>query len=477
MKKTIPIMIAAAMLFAGCIVVLDNDVAAANEVYVNGDHNVVSEDVPGCTYDAVNKVLTLENANLNVINTLGGNNGIINSNVDHLIIELVGNNNNITYSGNADNTGGIVANDLTFRGTGSLTVTATNATYGILAGHVTVSSSTLDYCFMGFTMTGGTLNSTGILDPNLDTVISGTAVINANVIEIGSGSFTMNGGTINMANTGYIDVNDDVTINGGSIIFQGDLNDGFAGVSANGNATFTMAGGSISVSSATAGRILIQSDDPPGGSMNYGEATLSANLSRTSNMVTVSSAGPASISFGDPTYTVSFDANGGSGTMADATGISGSYTLPASTFTAPAGKEFKCWSVADVEKNVGDSITVTANTTVKAIWQAAGTGYTVTFDANGGTGTMAQATGVSGEYTLPESTFTAPDGKEFKCWKVGEEEKNAGDKITVTGNITVKAVWKDKSSGGGSNLGLIIGGAIAGVLVVGAVAFFLIRKH
>lgn len=411
MKKIIPIMIAAAMLFAGCIVMLNTDVVAENEVYVNGNHNVVSEDVPGCTYDAVNKVLTLENADFNVINTIGGNKGIINSNVDHLTIELVGNNNNITYSGSAGSTGGIVANDLTFRGTGSLTVTATNATYGILAGHVTVeggtitaTSSSLDYCFMGFTMTGGTLNSTGVLDPNLDTVISGTAVINANVIEIGSGSFTMNGGTINIVNNGYIDVNDDVTINGGSIIFQGDLNDGFAGVSANGNATFTMAGGSISVSSATAGRILIQSDDPPGGSMNYGEATLSANLSRTSNMVTVSSAGPASISFGDPTYTVSFD-------------------------------------------------------------------------ANGGTGTMAQATGVSGEYTLPESTFTAPDGKEFKCWKVGDDEKDVGDKITVTSDITVKAVWKDKSAGGDNNLGLIIGGIVAGVLVVGAVGFFIIRKH
>ena len=40
------------------------------------------------------------------------------------------------------------------------------------------------------------------------------------------------------------------------------------------------------------------------------------------------------------TYTVSFDANGGTGTMADVTGISGKYTLPANGFTAPAGKQF-----------------------------------------------------------------------------------------------------------------------------------------
>lgn len=41
------------------------------------------------------------------------------------------------------------------------------------------------------------------------------------------------------------------------------------------------------------------------------------------------------------TYTVSFNANGGTGTMSDVTGISGSYTLPSCTFTAPSGKQFK----------------------------------------------------------------------------------------------------------------------------------------
>ena len=41
------------------------------------------------------------------------------------------------------------------------------------------------------------------------------------------------------------------------------------------------------------------------------------------------------------TYTVSFTANGSTGTMADVNGISGEYTLPANGFTAPAGKQFK----------------------------------------------------------------------------------------------------------------------------------------
>ena len=144
------------------------------------------------------------------------------------------------------------------------------------------------------------------------------------------------------------------------------------------------------------------------------------------------------------TYTVSFDANGGTGSMADATGVSGEYTLPANGFTAPDGKQFKAWSVGGVEKAVGDKITVTANTTITAVWEDIPVvTYTVSFDANGGTGTMTDVTGVSGEYTLPANGFTAPDGKQFKAWSVGGVEKAVGDKITVTANTTVTAVWEN----------------------------------
>ena len=62
---------------------------------------------------------------------------------------------------------------------------------------------------------------------------------------------------------------------------------------------------------------------------------------------------------------------------------------------------------------------------------------------------MADVTGVSGEYTLPANGFTAPDGKQFKAWSVGGVEKAVGDKITVTANTTVTAVWENKPISGG----------------------------
>ena len=144
---------------------------------------------------------------------------------------------------------------------------------------------------------------------------------------------------------------------------------------------------------------------------------------------------------------VTFDKNGGSGTMTDATVDKGSsYTLPACTFTAPTGKEFKTWEVRGVEKAVGDSITVGANTTVKALWkQKPPVKYTVSFDKNGGSGSMADVTKNVGEtYVLPDCGFTAPTGKAFKAWEVGGVEKAVGDNITVNANTTVKAIWKDK---------------------------------
>jgi hypothetical protein len=71
----------------------------------------------------------------------------------------------------------------------------------------------------------------------------------------------------------------------------------------------------------------------------------------------------------EPTYKVSFVANGGTGTMADVTDVSGEYTLPANGFTAPTGKQFKAWSVDGTEKAAGDKITVTADTIVTAVWE------------------------------------------------------------------------------------------------------------
>lgn len=69
--------------------------------------------------------------------------------------------------------------------------------------------------------------------------------------------------------------------------------------------------------------------------------------------------------------------------------------------------------------------------------------YKVTFDANGGSGSMSDMTVNEGEkLTLPDNGFTAPADKEFDKWDVGAP----GEMIDVTGDMTVKALWKDKGA-------------------------------
>lgn len=50
------------------------------------------------------------------------------------------------------------------------------------------------------------------------------------------------------------------------------------------------------------------------------------------------------------------------------------------------------------------------------------------------------------EIELPDCTFTAPEGKEFKAWEVDGEEYQAKEKIKINKETTIKAIWKDKTT-------------------------------
>ena len=74
-----------------------------------------------------------------------------------------------------------------------------------------------------------------------------------------------------------------------------------------------------------------------------------------------------------------------------------------------------------------------------------GDGCTVSFNSNGGTGTMT-AENISGgdTYTLPDCTFTPPSGKQFLCWADTEgTQYNSGTQYYVSCNVTFYAIWED----------------------------------
>ena len=159
---------------------------------------------------------------------------------------------------------------------------------------------------------------------------------------------------------------------------------------------------------------------------------------------------------------VSFDKGEGSGKKDKVSVAKGSdYTLPNSDgFTAPAGKEFSGWKVGNKDgvKQAGETIKITDNETLTAIWKDIT--VNVSYDANGGSGKMEGKELKKGStLTLPSNSFTAPTGKEFAGWLVGDATTTteAGTEITITGDTIIKASWKpimvdvsfDKGEGSG----------------------------
>ena len=69
---------------------------------------------------------------------------------------------------------------------------------------------------------------------------------------------------------------------------------------------------------------------------------------------------------------------------------------------------------------------------------------TITFNAGGGSGSMGSVTVKAGtNYTLPACGFTAPADQQFKAWEIDGTEYPVNAPVTVTADITVKALWED----------------------------------
>ena len=157
-----------------------------------------------------------------------------------------------------------------------------------------------------------------------------------------------------------------------------------------------------------------------------------------------------------PTYTISFDANGGTGTMAPLTGVqeNTSVTLPSNTLTPPTEHVFLKWNTKADESGTdyadGAQFPMgEEDITLYAIWldETVPT-HRIIFNANGGTGTMADT--VVQENTpvpLPSNGFTAQEGYRFVNWNT--LANGSGTSYTVgapftmgTADVTLYAIWE-----------------------------------
>lgn len=146
-------------------------------------------------------------------------------------------------------------------------------------------------------------------------------------------------------------------------------------------------------------------------------------------------------------FAVSFDSNGGSGTMQnDTVEYNGSYKLPSCTLTPPAGMLFDYWQVGDTHYQPQNYVeNVTANVKVKAVWKW--TCHDVAFNTNG-RGT-APATQKNVQYGTKATEPEAPtaEGYTFCGWYKEPACENRWEftRENVTQDMTLYAKWSANS--------------------------------
>ena len=145
-------------------------------------------------------------------------------------------------------------------------------------------------------------------------------------------------------------------------------------------------------------------------------------------------------------FTVTFDVNDGSGIVSSrSVPVGTSITLPDGSELSRSGYVFGGWN-ANAEgtgTNYSGLYTPTANTILYAKWLPT---YTVTFDANEGSGTVpSRSAAVGNSITLPDVSGLSRSGYVFGGWNASADgtgtNYSTGSSYTPSGNITLYARW------------------------------------
>lgn len=159
-------------------------------------------------------------------------------------------------------------------------------------------------------------------------------------------------------------------------------------------------------------------------------------------------------------YTVSYNANGGSGAPSSQSKYYGKTLTLSSTKPTRSGYTFKGWATSSsgsVAYASGASYTTNASATLYAVWQA--NTYTVKYNASGGTGAPSNQTKTHGvtltlSSTKPTRASVNNDGVvttyTFKGWATSANSSTvayvAGAKYTSNASVTLYAVWSTATS-------------------------------
>lgn len=166
-------------------------------------------------------------------------------------------------------------------------------------------------------------------------------------------------------------------------------------------------------------------------------------------------------------FTITFNANGGTGSMEPVTVEEGSrYPLPACGFIPPVNMQFSGWALSADGSVIADgAIMVTSNITLHAIWEPVPVNeFVVFFDGNGGTPAVSSMTTIGHRLAFLPGAFRSGSYR-FDGWYT---ERNGGELITTStvfaANTIVYAHWTYTGGSGGS------GGYVPGYYIIRATA-------
>ena len=423
------------------------------EIYVNGEQFTSEKTTIDCgdgtaTFDISTNTLILNNAT--ITKRYGWQYAVINSEISNLTIQLIGNNVIDGNKGEYDGIGAEGGSNVVIVGDGNLTIKDVYygtyiGDYSVPGGNLKINNTTIN--IENAQATGIWVNhDLEIINSNIKIDKTGDDLYLGIVSNIG-GTITIDGGNLDINTNSHCillgnggNSNHNVVIKSGNIKLNSRRN-GTYGIkfepvlnteTINGN--IKIDGGNLEISAIAGGTNIDDSKIAINSKLIFLKGT------------SLKDNGKILLSEANNYYTVTFDSNGGSAVTAQSIEAGQKATKPADP--TKDGYDFKGWTLSGSAYDFNTA--VNGNITLVATWekkQVVPTTYTISFAANGGTGTMADVTGISGEYTLPENGFTAPDGKQFKAWSVDGNEKAVGDKITVTADTTVTAVWETVPAG------------------------------
>ena len=151
---------------------------------------------------------------------------------------------------------------------------------------------------------------------------------------------------------------------------------------------------------------------------------------------------------------MSYNANGGSGAPSDQTKTYGVSLTLSSTKPTRSGYTFLGWATSSTATNAtyqpGGSFTTNATTTLYAVWKA--NTYTISYNANGGSGAPSSQTKIHGVSLILSSTKPTRTGYTFLGWSTSSTASGAsyypGGSFTANTNTVLFAVWKKNYDSG-----------------------------